>query len=162
MEIGSVHIRVILEPDEGALIERLIERICGFAGFDLTAFRDEHPGRPIRTKRFALEIASADGLTGPLQVLRCRITSKKDAADAFAQLVACLDGQDREMLASTVESRTDEANCYIRLDKKLFLNGSSVLVDHGQCIHFTFSILTYPKSREAAITFVETLMREHA
>ena len=155
MEFGSVQIRVILEPDEGALSERLVERVCSFAGFDLEGFRNEHPGQPIRTKRFSLSITQVEGLTGPLQVLRARVDSKRDAAAVFARLADRLDEDDRKVLASTVSSRTDEANCYIRLDKKLFLNDSFVLVDHGQCIHFTFSILTYPKSREQAIRFVE-------
>ena len=154
MEFGSAQIRVILEPEEGALVERLVDRVCSFAGFDRTAFRADHPGAPIRTKRFSLAITSAEGLIGPLRVLEARVENKKDTTALFERLVSKLSVDDRAVLASTVESRTDEDNCYVRLDKKLFFNDAYVLVDHGQCVHFTFSILTYPKSREGAIAFV--------
>jgi RNA binding exosome subunit len=160
MEFGAARIRVILEPEEGALIERLVEKVCSVADFDLATFRSENPGVAIRTKRFSLRIASAEGLTGQLQVLEAHVHAKKDADALFSRIVSGLDRDDRVLLASTVESRTDEDHCYVRLDKKLFLNDTYVLVDHGQCIHFSFSILTYPKSREKAVVFIKKLLSD--
>jgi RNA binding exosome subunit len=161
MEYGSVQFRVIVEPEEGALIERLIEGICSLAGFDLSAFRAAHPGEPIRTGRFELTVNRAEGLTNSLFVIEARASSKKEAAAIFNTLVGKLEPDDRGFLARTLESRIDEdSRCFVRLDKKLFLNGVFALVDHGKCVHLTFTVLTYPRSREGAIRFVEKTLAD--
>jgi RNA binding exosome subunit len=161
MEFGSTRIRIIFEPGEESLIERAIEKVCALVHFDLAAFRAEHPGEPIRTKRFEIAVSRAQGLIGQLFVLTAQVRSKKDAALLFDELIETLDPKERMMLRSTIPSRTDdELRCFVRIDKALFLNGVCALVDHGRCVHFSFTILTYPKSREQAIRFLEGYLAE--
>ena len=155
MEFGSVAIRAFLEPDEADLTDRLVPRVCALAGFDLEAFRAEHPGEPIRTSRFELSIGTASGFDGTLRIVTATVSNKRDAAALFDRVVRGLDTEDRSFLAETLGSRTDdETHCFVRLDKPLFLNGAFKLVDHGRCVHLDFNVLTYPKSREAAIAFL--------
>ena len=159
MEFGPLRIRIIIEPDEGALIERLIEQTCALAGFDLASFRKEHEGEPIRTNRFELLVNRAEGLTGQLFVIEALVSSKKDTASAFGALIERLTAEDRVFLRDTVESRIDEeSRCFVRLDKMLFLNDVFALVDHGKCVHCSFTIMTYPRSRDAAVRFVEEIL----
>lgn len=154
MELGHVSIRVFLEPGE-ALTERLVERLCALAGFDLTGFRKEHPTGPIRSTRFSLSIDTAEGFDGPIRIVTASVLAKKDAGALFDRVVASLDDEDRAFLDRTLASRIDEeAHLFVRLDKPLFANGVFKLVDHGRCVHFDFTVLTYPRSREAAIAFV--------
>lgn len=155
MEFGSVRIRIIIEPEEGALLERFIEKTCELARFDREAFRKEHPGEPMRTNRFELFVTPAQGLTGPLNVLEAQVTVKKDSMVLFDTIVSRLSAQDRALLLETLPTRVDdEAQCFMRFDKKLFLNDVFALVDHGKCVHVTFQVLTYPKSRESAVRFL--------
>lgn len=156
MEIGRVDLRVFLEPEEHALTERFIERICGFARFDLASFRAEHPEEPIRTNRFSIAIAPAEGFDGTIRIIEASVEAKKDAGALFDRLVASISEDDRAFLASSVPSRVDdEAHCYVRVDKLAFLEGRFELVDHGKCVRFDFNVLTYPKSRDRAVRFVE-------
>ena len=156
MEFGPVRIRAIIDPDEASRTEPLIEKVCALAGFDLAAHREAHPGEPIRSNRFELSVAPAEGLTSSLYVLSARIGTKKDAMACFDAIVRRLSEEDRAFLIDSLDSRfDDDSQCFVRLDKKLFLNDVFALVDHGKCVHFTFSILTYPKNRDAAFAFLK-------
>lgn len=156
MEFGRVDVRVFLEPTQEALTDAFVERICAFIGFDLAAHRAQYPGEPLRTNRYSLMIGTAEGFDGTIRVMNAAVEAKKDAKALFERIVEGLSEEDRAFLRGTVPTRVDEeGHCYVRLDKLAFLEDKLVLVDHGQCVRFDFNILTYPRSQESAIAFVD-------
>ncbi len=87
--------------------------------------------------------------------------NKDNVKSVFEKIVKGLSDGDFKSLILTSDSRIDDNNkFYLRLDKNSFLEGSFVLSDSGSVVHFSFHILTYPKSKVEALKQVISFIRE--
>ncbi len=75
-------------------------------------------------------------------------------------IIKNLSEKDFEKLILTSDTRIDDNNkFFLRLDKKAFLEDNFLLSDSGSVVHFSFHIITYPKSKVEALKKIISLMK---
>lgn len=93
-----------------------------------------------------------------ITILSIQVEKERHTKFFFEVFKEMLGDEQIETLISQ-ENRVDEkGKFYVRFDKQKFLENDEVeLVDHGNCIHFTFMIAAYPKNRNRALEIVKNM-----
>ena len=72
-----------------------------------------------------------------------------------------LSRRDVEKICKQRDSRLDDHGYFfIRLDKKLLLNGVYKLTEQGSCFHFKIKMASFPSTRENAMKSLEELLEK--
>jgi len=107
--------------------------------------------------RFIKEKVSIDKET-TMNILSVRLNKTRHLNVIIKKLKELL-GEAQIALIREQENRVDEeGNCYIRIDKQLFVTEQKMMiVDHGNCLHFKFVLAAYPKTKSNAVKIMKEI-----
>ena len=114
-------------------------------------------------EKITLQEKNATGFNEqPIKILTLTLTKETHTTKFLAFFVSKLSTEQKKLLLAQKESRTDNhLHFFIRIDKEQWNKEQKILlVDHGNCIHFSISLAAYPAQRTHALTLVEKIFEE--
>lgn len=111
----------------------------------------DNPQGFLEDEEVSIDTSYAEGLHGEdIVVLEWMCDKERNINMFIKRLVANLEDEVLEELATQTDRFDDDLNFYIRLDKEGFEKGEWSIVTSGDCIHIRIHIAAYPAKRSAA------------
>jgi len=159
VDFSYTELRLFINPEDTEKYDVLKSVFFRLLGFDVKSILEKKglenlsKLKSFEDKNFQFSETASSGFEDrKILFLNARVRGDKNSRTIFDSLLANIGGEQKENLLRTTNSRVDEnLNYYLRLDIDSLLEGRYEVVDHGHCFHFTFSLITYPKDRIAAI-----------
>ncbi len=144
MQINRIQCRVFSEDDDNKTVDKCLAEFLPFN---------------LKKEKILLEENSAKGFNEKdIKIIQFYLKKKKHINILLSHILEKMTNDDKKMLVEQAETRLDNENrFFIRFDKTELFNGNLKVTDEGDCFHFTFSIATFPKSRDKALEFVINL-----
>lgn len=95
-----------------------------------------------------------------IRILEVKLGRERLLSRFLGHLLSLLNGEQKQLILSQMESRLDEElYFFIRLDKEKLLNNEVFITDGGSCFHIRMSIAAFPASREAALAVIGKIFK---
>ena len=144
----NIIVSVFIKPEEN--FDAIKKNFLGLFAFDLE-----------KSKICVEEKNASTFRDRTIKIFEVKITKNRLINDLIDFIKSKLSSEDKEMMIRQLDSRIDDGlNFFFRLSKKQLEEGKFTVVDHGHCYHFKCHVVTYPKSRDAAIKLLIELLSQ--